>query len=118
MLLNLLGWFYIVLGVVILLKPKEMRDKCRKTDMKKLKQFFSALALIIGLFLIRATWGLEGLLANVFLFFGFVALAKAVYLFKGKSADKVLQWWLDKDLNFFRVSAIVEIIVGGLLLSM
>jgi hypothetical protein len=118
MILNFLGWLYIVMGIILLLKPEKMRSKFRNVALLKLRQYFSVLALIIGLLLIKATWGLEGFLAKLFLIAGFIALAKAVFLFKAKSADRVIQWWLDKDIGFFRTSAIVQIVVGGLLLSL
>ena len=118
MILKFLGWVYIIMGTMLLLQPEKMRSKFRKVSLQKLRQYFFVLALIIGLLLIKATWGLEGFLAKLFLIVGFIAIAKAVYLLKAKSADKLLQWWLDKDINFFRTSAIIQIVVGGLLLSL
>ena len=117
MLLDLLGWFYIVTGVVFLIQPESMRNKIKKVGMKKLRKYFFALAFIIGSLLIKATWGLEGFLAKLFFVMGVIALIKGIYYLKGRTAEKVLDWWLAKDVSFFRTTAIIQIIVGGLLLS-
>jgi len=117
MILTFLGWFYIITGIVFLFQPEKMRNKFKRVSVKKLRKYFFALALIIGLLLIKATWGLEGFLAKLFLICGFIAIVKAIYYLKGKTADKVIEWWLNKDVSFFRTMAIVQIVVGGLLLS-
>jgi len=117
MILTLLGWFYIITGVLFLLQPERMRNKFRKMSLKKLRRICFALALIIGLLLIKSTWGVDGFLAKLFLVFGFIALFKALFYLKSQAAEKVLEWWLNKDISFFRMTAILQIAVGGLLLS-
>lgn len=117
MLLTILGWAWIITGVFFLFKPERLRNKLRKKSVKKLKRFFFALALGLGFLLIKATWGVPGLLAKVVMIFGFLGIFKAAYLIKAKAADKLIEWYIQQPLKFYRISACVQIVIGGIILT-
>lgn len=117
MLIKILGWLWLIMGLVFLLKPEMMRNRFKKMGLKRLKKIAMWLSLFLGLLIVKATWGIPGLLAKIVMILGIVAIIKSIYLFKAKAADKMIQVILDKPVEFFRACAIGYIIVGAIILS-
>lgn len=117
MLLKILGWFWVITGVIFLLKPEKLRNKLKKQSLSRLKRIFFAAGLFLGILLIKATWGVPGILAIIILCCGFIAIFKAIFFLKSQTADRVIDWWLNQPIKYFRIWAVAQIIFGAILLS-
>jgi len=117
MLLNILGWFWVITGILFLIKPEGLREKLKKKSVKKLKKFFFGITLALGLLLINATWGVPGFMAKLIMFFGFIGILKGIFFLKAAAADKLIEWFLDQPIKFYRTAAIGQIIFGAVILS-
>jgi len=115
MLLNIIGWFYIIFGVIYLIKPNWLQGRLKKKSTKKLKRIFFALAFIIGALLIKATWGMEGLIPKIIMVIGIIAIFKSVFFLKAKSSEKLIQWWMDRPINFYRIWSVGMLAFGAFL---
>jgi len=117
MLLALLGWFWIITGIIFLFKPEKLRNLLQKKSVKKLKRTFFWLALILSLLLIKSVWGIPGLLAKIILIAGMIGIFKAVFFLKGQTSEALIEWYIHQPIKFFRTGAIIQIIFGAILLS-
>ena len=117
MLLKFLGWFWIVSGIIFLFKPDRLRNKLKKQTDRKLRRIFFGLALFFGILLIKAAWGVPGLLAKLLFIAGFLGIIKALFFLKAQAASRLIDWFLAQPVKFYRVWAASLIVFGALLLS-
>jgi len=116
MLLKIFGWFWIVAGVIFLLKPQILKNRLQKKGLRKLRKYFFALAIILGGLLISVGFRFQGLLAKIVMIIGIIAIFKAVMLLKAKTAEKLMDWSGSQPLIFFRIGACFWIFTGVVLL--
>ncbi|RKY30406.1 MAG: hypothetical protein DRP74_07090 [Candidatus Omnitrophota bacterium] len=116
MLLKLLGWFWITSGVIFLIKPEMLRKRLQKKSVKKLKKILFAVVLAFSFLLIAASLRSEGILAKVIMLIGIIGIFKGFFLLKAKSSDKIIEWYANQSLIFFRVSACLQVVIGVLIL--
>jgi len=115
MLLKIIGWLYLIGGIFYMIKPVWLQNKFKKKSIKKVKQICFVLVLMIGTLLIKATWGMEGLIPKIIMILGFIGILKAFFFLKAKAADNLLQWWLKQPPNFFRMNAVAMLVFGTFL---
>lgn len=115
MLLNIIGWVYLIFGALYLIKPDWLQSRLKKKSTKKLKRIFFAIALFMGILLIKATWGMEGLIPKIIMVMGFIAILKALFFLKAKAAENLIQWWIDRPTSFYRICAIGMLAFGAFL---
>ena len=112
MLAKLLGWFWIIIGVLFLVKPQILKNRLQKKSVKQLKRIFFALAIFFGILFLTAGFKAEGFLSKLLVIFGIIAFIKTVFFIKGKAADKMIAWLSSQPLKFFRIYAVIYIILG------
>jgi len=117
MLLKLLGWFWVITGIIFLFNPEYLRNRLKKKSIKKIRRIFFGIALILGLLLIKATWGVGGFLANIILICGIIAIIKAFFFLKAKAADSAIEWVLKQPRKYLRAWAVAQIIFGAIILT-
>jgi len=117
MLLTLLGWVWVITGILFLMKPQWLRNKLKKKSLKTIRRWTFAIALALGLLLIKATWGMTGWLPTLIFILGLVGIFKAVFFLKSRSAEKVVDWFVRQPVRIFRIFAIGQIIFGAVILT-
>ncbi|MFA5087911.1 MAG: hypothetical protein WC552_02615 [Candidatus Omnitrophota bacterium] len=117
MLLKFVGWIWVISGIFFLLQPARFRNRLRRKSVKQLKRFFILLAFFLGILLINAAWGVPGFWAKLVLVFGLIGLVKAVFLWKAKTADLIIEWFANQPVKVFRMYAVGQIVVGAIILS-
>lgn len=105
MLLKILGWVWVISGILFCWKPEWLLNKIQKKGLKKMKRFFFGIALVLGVLLIKAGWGIPGILAKIVIILGVLAVFKGVFFLKSKAADRVLEWYVKQPIYFFRIWA-------------
>jgi len=117
MLLKILGWIWIVSGIIFFLKPIWFRDRIRKKSYKRIRGYLFAVALCVSVLLIKEVWGEPGILSKVIMIFGIIGIFKAFFFLKAKAADKLLEWFANSPLKVFRLFAALQITVGWIILK-
>ncbi|MBP7088071.1 MAG: hypothetical protein KBB01_02090 [Candidatus Omnitrophica bacterium] len=112
MLANIIGWIFVILGILFIVKPEILRNKLQKKGIKKLKKYLFYLALIISLGLLVASFKMSGIGAKIIAILGIIGIFKAIFLLKAKAADKMLEWSAKQPLNLFRFGGAIYIIIG------
>lgn len=118
MLVKILGWFWIGMGILFLLKPELLRKRLQKKSFKKFKKYLFSFLLVLSGLLIAAAWRAEGLLAKVVMIFGIMGIFKAFFFLKAKGAEKFMEWFADKPLILFRFGATFHIVLGTIILAL
>lgn len=118
MLIRLFGWFWIITGLLFLLKPQMLRSRLQKKSVKKLKKILFLIVLFLSLLLISVAWKSEGLLSKVVMVLGIIGIFKGFFLLKAKAADKILAWYTNQPLIFFRFGACLQIAIGIMILGL
>lgn len=116
MLTKFIGWFWIVLGAFFLLKPGILKTKLQKKGARKVKKILFAVAIILGISLIAASWKMQGLLSKAIMIAGIVAIIKGVLFLKSKFTEKLLDWLSRQPVIIFRVIAFIYIVIGAVIL--
>ena len=117
MLLKILGWFWLLSGILFFLKPVWLRNKLKKRSLKTIRRLIFALAFAVGILLVNATWGLPGWLPKGVFIIGIIAILKAVFFLKAQSAARVVEWFLSRPVRYFRFFAVGQIVFGALVLT-
>ena len=118
MLKVLLGWFFIIIGVVFLLWPGLLRRRLQKKSMKYVRRALFLVTVPLAWFLIVTGLKYEGLLSKVLMVAGIIGIFKAFFLLKAKAAEKIIDWFLKRPAIFFRAAATFQIVLGIIILSL
>ena len=118
MLIKLLGWFWIITGILFFLRPEMLRKRLQKKTLKKLKKYLFLIVIALSLFLIAAAWKSEGLLSKIVMVLGIIGILKGFFLLKAKAAEKILEWFIKQPLIFFRFCAALQVIIGIIILRL
>ncbi len=116
MLAKMLGWSWIVLGVVFLIKPQMLRNRLQKKGMKKIRKYLFAGALTLSSIILSVAWNSEGILAKIVFIFGLVGIFKSMFFLKEKTSEKLVEWFSKQPLKNFTVWALAQICFGVMLL--
>jgi hypothetical protein len=112
MLINLLGWFWFILGVISLIRPQILKNILQKKSIKKIKKVLIAIGIFLGLWLISAGFNIQGFLSKFLMILGIIVLVKALLFLKLKTADRIIEWFSRKPLSFYRLAACIYMLIG------
>ena len=113
---NIVGSVFILLGVLFLLYPERLRSRLRRKATRRLRRYFFAAALSLGVLLISAGWRHEGLLPKILMLAGIVALLKGLLFLNSKVSEKITAWILERPILHLKVFAVGQIVLGLLIL--
>lgn len=113
---GVLGSIFIFFGALFFLYPESLRRYLRRKTTWKLRRYFFAIALTLGVLLISAGWRHEGLLPKVVIFAGIVALFKAMLFLNSKATEHVTAWILERPVLHLRIFAVLQIALGSAML--
>ncbi|MFC1709608.1 hypothetical protein ACFL2J_06110 [Candidatus Omnitrophota bacterium] len=116
MLIKLIGWFWLITGILFLIWPQMLRNRLQKKTYKQIRRLLFILAIFIGALLFSAGFRAEGFKAKLLMIIGVIGLLKALLFLKAKAAEKILNWFLKQRLSFFRFCACIQIVIGAVIL--
>lgn len=116
MIARALGWLWIAMGVLFLIKPQILRNRLQRKTIRRFRKVLFLIAIALGVYLIGAAWKLEGIVAKIIVLLGIIAIFKGFLLLKAKAMDKIMDWLAQQPLIFFRVSALIYIGIGIIVL--
>ncbi len=117
MLTTIIGWFWIILGVLFIIKPDFLKKRLVKKGNKRVKRTLFFAALILSFTLIAAALKHQGLLPKIIVILGVIGIIKAVIILKSKASDKLLAWAAGRSLLFYRAGGLAYVIIGVILVK-
>ena len=116
MLVSILGWFWVVTGVIFLIWPNFLKKRLQKKSYKIIRRYLFIFGIFLSVMLISVSLKTTGAISRIILVIGLIALIKAVFLVKAKAAEKLVEFFLKQSLIAFRLWALVQIAIGVLIL--
>lgn len=116
MLAKILGWIWIITGILFFLKPHMLRNRLQKKSIKKIRKYLFATALGLSSMFLGIAWNSKGILAKIVFVFGIIGIFKSLFLLKAKTSEKLIAWFSKQPLEFFRMWAVVQMGFGVVLL--
>lgn len=116
MLAKIIGWVWVIIGILFLIKPNFLKAKLQKKGIKKIKKLLFGIAIVFGIFLIAASGKIQGFVSIIIMILGIIAIIKGVILLKAKFAEELLDWVSRQPILFFRIIALVYIAIGVVIL--
>ncbi len=116
MLAKILGWLFVGIGILFFIRPNTLREKLKKKSIKRIKKYLCIIAISIGILLIKASWGIKGILAKAIIVLGILAIVKGFFFIKGKASEKVIVWFSKQSLLLFRFIALIYLGLGIIIL--
>jgi len=116
MLRNLLGWAFIISGIFFLIKPAVIRNLFARKSARKVRRWLFPITFVIGILLLKAGWGVEGWVGKFIVILGIISLVKLATFINKKAYDKITEWAMSLPVWYFRISAVIYIIIGSIFL--
>ena len=116
MLVSILGWFWVVTGVIFLIWPNFLKKRLQKKSYKIIRRYLFVVGIFLSVMLISVGLKATGAISKIILVIGLIALIKAVFLVKAKAAEKLVEFFIKQSLIMFRFWALVQIAIGVLIL--
>jgi len=111
-LLGAFAWFWIILGIIFLVKPEKFRKALQSKGYIVFRNYLFFIILFIALFLINMAFKNPGALAKIFTVLGIIGIVKAFIILKSKAAEKIFDWFGKRSLKFLQALAILYIAIG------
>ena len=116
MLAKILGFIWILAGLLWIIKPEILKNRLKKKMNRKMKWPVHGFILVFGFLLIGSVIKAEGLLPKLIGLIGMLIAIRAILWITSKTSEKILDWWAEKPLSFFRLWALFIFGIGVLLL--
>jgi len=112
MLKAILGWFFLLSGIIFFLRPMILKKSLEKKIFKKIKKYLIIVLFLLGAMIIKISWGIKGAGPKVLLIIGVVSIIKGFFFLKSKGKLKTVEWLSTKPIKFFRLISLLYIGLG------
>lgn len=111
-LLGAFAWFWIIFGIMFLVKPEKFRKALQSKGYIAFRNYLFLIAFFISLFLINMAMGHSGVTAKILAVMGIIGIVKAFIVLKSKAAEKIFDWFGKRSARFLKAMAILYIAIG------
>lgn len=115
MFVKILGIFWILLGLFWLLKPESMKNRIQRKMGRKMRWAVYGFIIILGILLLGSIFKAKGIFPKVAAILSLVITAKLLLLLTSKTSEKILGWWKERPVKFFRIWGACILITGVML---
>lgn len=105
-------------GILFLLRPEMLKKSLKRESLKKVKKILFLIVLVVSFLLIGVAWNSKGPLSKIVMVLGIIGVFKGFFLLKAKAADKIIEWFTNQPLIFFRLGASLYILIGIMILGL
>ncbi len=113
---KILGWVWVIMGVIFLIKPQLLKNRLQKKGIKKIRKYLFCVALALSSMILSIAWNSEGILAKIVFIFGLIGIFKSMFFLKEKTSENLVQWLSIQPIKFFSIGAALQICFGIMLL--
>jgi len=115
---KIVGYIWIILGIIWILRPGAFRERLRRKASRKLRRVFYGALFIFGIAIAGSLLRINGFLPRVMGILGILLIFKSLFLYFSRASDKLWEWWGRQPLPVFRLQALGVIIIGALLVAL
>jgi len=112
MLAKILGTIWILFGAFWVLKPKSLKERLSRKMNKKIHRVVLFFMLIFCFLMVGSVFKAPGFIPKVIGIVGMIIAIKVIMLLTSKTSEKLLAWWGDKPLIFYRILAVFIVSIG------
>lgn len=116
MLSKVIGVIWIILGAVWLTRPEILKARLRKKMSRKIRLIVYGFIMVFGFLLIGSVIKAHGFLPKIIGLVGMIITIKAILLITSRTSERVLAWWAEKPLTFFRIWGLFILVIGLMLM--
>jgi hypothetical protein len=116
MLKTILGVIWISLGLWWAIRPTALKARLKRKMNRRIRFTVFFFALMFGVMVAGSVLNAQGIVAKIIGIAGLVISIKAIMVLTSKSAEKVLTWWGERSVIFFRIWALIFIVLGAAML--
>jgi len=109
---KIIGFIWVIWGILVLIKPEILRKKLQTKGSKKLKKNLFLLTLFLSITLIIASLKASGLLPKILLVLGIIGIFKAFIFLKSKASDRLIAFSASLPLTVYRAGGALYIVIG------
>lgn len=117
MLKTILGIIWIALGLWWVVRPEALKARLKRKMNRRIRFMVFFFAIMLGLVVAGSVLNVQGMIAKVIGIAGLVIAIKAIMVLTSRSAEKVLSWWGNRPVMFFRIWAVIFILLGAGMLA-
>lgn len=112
MITKIFGYLILLWGVIFFFFPQYFRKMIGKKTTKKIKRYIFSFAIILGILFLSIAFTHKGVVAKLIGILGIIAVVKAFFFLKRRLAERIIKWVLSQPLSFFRMGAVIYIVIG------
>jgi len=112
MVFDILGWLWIITGVLFFWKPEWLRKRLVKKGSRKVRGILFGITVVVGGIIIKAALGVPGMPGKIVLVIGIIAIVKGFLLLNAKSSEHLLNWFEKQPTRYLRGFAVLQVAVG------
>ncbi len=112
MLVKIIGFIWVIFGILVLIKPQILKKKLQTKSIKKLKRSLFLLTIILSATLIITAFKAQGLLSKILMVIGILGIFKGFIFLSNKGAEKLIGLSSRMSLGLYRLGGAIYIVIG------
>lgn len=104
-----------IFALLWLVNPKAFKNRLQRKMNRRLKFIIYAFIMVFAALIIGSILKARGLAAKIAGLAGLIITIKIIMLTTSKSSEAISKWLAGKSLNFFRIWALIAMIMGAML---
>lgn len=113
---DILGFFWLVLGVSGMIWPGFIKRRLGRKATRRFRRYMIAVFVTFFVFMLATFFRAEGFPIKILSLLGLAAGVKAIFSLSGRGSGVFLEWWSARPSIFFRVSSGIFFFMGVWLL--
>ena len=114
---KILGFLWVFFGIIWLIRPQMLKNRLKRKINRRMKFAIFGALLILGILMIGSVMKAEGFLPKIVGIIGAILIIKGILVLVSKASGKLWAWWAEQSLLFFRIQALIFIVIGIILLK-
>jgi hypothetical protein len=112
-----IGTIWILLGVWWAIRPNALKARLKRKMNRRIRFTVFLFALVFGIMMVGSVFNAPGLLYKVVGIAGLIISIKVIMVLTSRASERVLTWLGERPVMFFRVWAIIFIVMGSAMLA-
>ena len=112
MIIKIVGWVWLLTGIVVLIMPGIFRWRIQRKSKKIVKKYLFALAMLPAALLFAIGFRWSGIIPKLIMIIGLIVLIKTVFMLRSKAAERIVDFLKKQPVMFFRLWALAQSLIG------
>ena len=109
---KILGYIWIALGVLFLVWPQLLRGWLKRKMSRKIRWTVFGFMRVFIFYLIGHALKVSGFLPKLAAIIGVFIIIRFIVLLISKGAGTLMEWWSERPLIYFRIGAVLFLVLG------